>query len=311
MPESGGNLDSVVQRILALLFDANRNQQAKISLFVGAGVSREYGVPTTLGFAKRFFEDAISGLSEETRAAIRSSSDEEQIRRFIQLFKEQLDSDLAYAFFKQVERESLSQTHLDKIITYDRIIDLWRNGYIKVVVTTNFDSLFEQKTSTQRPDAAQPPFELTILDYHDLARTDRPAIIGSAILVKIAGQIERSNMLWTEEDFANKLTDEVLTWLSVRIADTPLVLLGYTASERPLADLLAHHQMYAASVVPRQLDEVKTLAQLTSRRTHLHDHVKATAGEFVTKLYESIYQHTKNQILRSPIMHFEIALDVV
>jgi len=294
MPEPGSNLDSVIQRILALLFDASRNQRAKLSLFVGAGVSREYGIPTTLGFAKLFFEDALSGLSDETRASIHLSSDEDQIRQFVKMFKEQLDSDLAYAFFKRIERESLTHTQIDEIITYDRIIDLWRNGYVKVVVTTNFDSLIEHKIAAQQQGGAQPTFELAVLDYHDLSHADRPGVIDAAILVKIAGQIERSNMLWTEDDFSQQLTERVLRWLAVRIADTPLVLLGYTASEPPLAELLAQHPMYAASVVPRPLSEIGTLAVLHSRRVHLHDHVMTTASAFVAALYESLYEHTKD-----------------
>jgi hypothetical protein len=294
MASSSENVNSVVERILSLLFDANRNQQARLSVFIGAGVSREYGIPTTLGFAKRFFEEALSGLDQKARAAIRSTSDEEQIRKFIEDFKERLDSDLAYAFFKQVEQDSLNQVQANEIITYDRLIDLWRNGYIKIVVTTNFDALIEQKFSSREASPGCPAVELTILDYHDLARTDRPSTIAGATLVKIAGQIERSNMLWTEEDFVRQLTDEVLNWLAIRIADTPVLMLGYTASEPPLAELLAKHAMYAASVVPQPLEDVASLSDLARRRAHLHEHVASTASQFVAALYESLYQRTKN-----------------
>ncbi len=293
MPTSGIPLKSVIERILALLFDSNRHRRAKLSLFIGAGVSREYGIPTTLGFAKRFFADALSGLDESTRASIESLSNEEQIRKFVSHFKERLDSDLAYAFFKKVEKESLSATQIEEIITYDRIIDMWRNGYIKVIVSTNFDSLIERKIESLNRNAS-PPFEVTVLDYHDLAHDERPAFLETAILVKIAGQIERSNMLWTEQDFKQNLTDQVLMWLAGRIDETPVLLLGYTASEPPLAELLARHKQYTASVAPQPLSEIKNLSMLFERRGRLLDHVEVTASDFVSTLYESLYQHTKD-----------------
>lgn len=286
-------LDSVIKRILSLLFDSNRRRRAKLSLFVGAGVSREYGIPTTLDFAKRFFADALSGLDESTRAAISSLSSEEQVHEFVCRFKEQLDSDLAYAFFKAVEKESLSATQIEEVITYDRIIDMWRNGYVKVVVSTNFDSLIERKIEALNRDC-DPPFEITVLDYHDLAHEERPTLLETAVLVKIAGQIERSNMLWTEQDFAQNLTERVLMWLTGRIDETPALLLGYTASEAPLAELLARHKQYAASVAPQPLAEIKNLLALAERREHLFDHVAVTASDFVATLYESLYQHTKD-----------------
>lgn len=293
MPTSGIPLNSVIERILALLFDSNRHRRARLSLFIGAGVSREYGIPTTLGFAKRFFADALSGLDESTRASIDSLSNEEQIHKFVSHFKERLDSDLAYAFFKKVEKESLSARQIEEIITYDRIIDMWRNGYVKVIVSTNFDSLIERKIESHNRNS-NPPFEITVLDYHDLAHDERPAFLETAILVKIAGQIERSNMLWTEQDFKQNLTDQVLMWLMGRIDETPVILLGYTASEPPLADLLSRHKQYAASVAPQPLSEIKNLLALSNRREHLLDHVEVTASDFVAKLYESLYQHTKD-----------------
>jgi energy-coupling factor transporter ATP-binding protein EcfA2 len=293
MSTSGIPLNSVIERILALLFDSNRRRRAKLSLFIGAGVSREYGIPTSFGFAKRFFADALSGMDESTRASIDSLSSEEQIHEFVCRFKEQLDSDLAYAFFKNVEKESLSATHIEEVITYDRIIDMWRNGYVKIIVSTNFDSLIERKIESLNRNC-EPPFEITVLDYHDLAHEERPTLLETAVLVKIAGQIERSNMLWTEQDFKQNLTERVLMWLTGRIDETPALLLGYTASEAPLAELLARHKQYAASVAPQPLAEIKNLLALSNRREHLLDHVEVTASDFVATLYESLYQHTKD-----------------
>jgi len=293
MHSSDDSLKSVVNRILSLLIDSKHNYRAKLTLFVGAGVSREYGIPTTLGFAKRFFEDALSGLDESTRATLSSLTDEEKVRSFIDLFQKQLDSDLAYAFFKRIEQEALNDKDIKEIITYDRIIDLWRNGYIKVIITTNFDSLIEKKIDVLNQEL-EAPFEVTVLDYHDLSHDDRPTLIESAMLVKIAGQIERSNMIWTEKDFKKKLTRKMRKWLAGRIIDTPVILLGYTASEYPLAELLTKHQSYMASVAPLPLVEIATLFQLSNRRHRPLDHVQVTAGKFVETLYESLYQHTKD-----------------
>lgn len=293
MPTSGSSLNSVVERILALLFDSNRRQRVRLTLFIGAGVSREYGIPTTLGFARQFFADALSGLDDHTRASISSLTDEEKIAKFVNTFKEQLDSDLAYAFFKKIEKEFLDASQVETIITYDRIVDLWRNGYVKIVVTTNFDGLIERKIESINR-TLNPIFEVTVLDYHDLAHDDRPALVDTSLLIKIAGQIERSNMLWTKDDFKRNLTKPVLMWLADKIDDSPLLLLGYSASESPLAKLLESHALYAASVAPQPLSKITTLSRLARRRKGVLDHVEATAGEFVATLYEALYQHTKD-----------------
>jgi hypothetical protein len=285
---------AAAERLIALLLDSYGNQKAKLTLFVGAGVSREYGIPTTLEFAQRFFADAISGVRQAPPPNDSPDERAQEIKEFIKTFREKLDADVAYAFFRRIEEESIAASPVEEILTYDRILDLWRNGFVKIVITTNFDSLIERKLAAYTKSSGDESFRLAVVDYNDLARDDRARIIDGRFLVKIAGQIDRSNMLWTEEDFRSKLTEPVISWLNTQIADTPILLLGYTASEQPLAELLASHKLYAVSVAPRPLQDIPTLANIAERRQRPLDHVESTAGKLVEAIYERLFERTRN-----------------
>ena len=286
-PEAAQQSGTSIARLISLLIDASGNQKARLTIFVGAGASREYGMPTTIEFARLFFQDAIS-KSEGVNFA-----DDDQIETFIREFRSQLDTDLAYAFFRRVETEQTAKSEIDSVITYDRIIDLWRNGYVKLVVTTNFDSLIERRfeayTLASRDDS-----RLAVLDYNDLNREDGPRTIDARILVKIAGQIDRSNMLWTESEFKENITPMVKDWLGHAISDTPIVLLGYTASEAPLAEVLRSHGLYGVSVAPAPMDQIPALQSLAGGRKAKFDHVETRAGIFIEELYERLFEQTRD-----------------
>lgn len=286
-PDGAVGGDASIARLISLLIDASGNQKARLTIFVGAGASREYGMPTTLEFARRFFQDAVS-KSESVNFA-----DDKQIETFIREFRSQLDTDLAYAFFRKVEAEQTAKAEIDSILTYDRIIDLWRNGYVKLVVTTNFDSLIERRFEAYTL-ASQDDSRLAVFDYNDLKREDRPRIIDARILVKIAGQIDRSNMLWTEGEFEESITPIVQDWLGHAIFETPIVLLGYTASEAPLAEVLRRHRLYGVSVAPTPMDQIPTLQSLAESRGAQLDHVESRAGTFIEQLYERLFEQTRD-----------------
>lgn len=283
-----GEGEEVVARLISLLLDSTGNQKAKLTVFVGAGASREYGMPTTIEFARLFFQDAVSKSPDVNFAST------EQIETFIREFRAQLDTDLAYAFFRKVESEKTSKAPTDTILTYDRIIDLWRNGYVKLVVTTNFDSLLERRFEAYTTASSDSSMRLAVFDYNDLKRRDGPKILDARILVKIAGQIDRSNMLWTDDEFSENITPTVQSWIEQAIAETPLLLLGYTASEAPLAEVLARHGLYAASVAPRELTQIPSLSSLAESRASKLDHAETTAGSFVELLYERLFERTKD-----------------
>lgn len=301
MDETGSTSDTietVVQRLLGLMLTPGNKLKTRITLFVGAGVSREYGIPTTFGFAQRFFEDAISGIEASRREEITGLSDEEKIATFIREFRDRLNSNLAYAFFKTLEREALDDPRIQNFVTYDRIVHLWASGYIKVVVSTNFDSLIE-KAVRKMETGPGGEFKLTVLDYNDIRRSDRPSLIDTPMLLKVTGDIERSNMLWTEAEFEDKIDKTVLDWLGNELSDSLIVLLGYTASEAPLARLLVQHPLYLASVNPRDRDSIPSLASVAKLRARGDtDHAKGLAGVFIERIYEELYQRTKDPALK-------------
>ncbi|MBF0605576.1 MAG: NACHT domain-containing protein, partial [Nitrospirae bacterium] len=307
--QPSNTIDTVVQRILGLMLASNNKLKTSITLFVGAGVSCEYGIPTTFGFAKQFFEDAISGIENSRREEISKLSSEEQIATFIQEFRSKLNSDLAYSFFKSLENKAINNPKVRDIVTYDRIVDLWASGYIKIVVTTNFDSLIE-KAVKRKDEVPGGDFSITVLDYSDLARTNRPTLINTPTLLKVSGDIERSNMLWTEDEFEANINETVLGWLGRKVLDSPIILLGYTASEAPLARMLAEHQLYLASVDLRDLDDIPTLNALAKKRLPVNtDHAKGLAGKFVERIYEELYKRTKDPKLKFSFLYVKDKLE--
>ena len=285
---------AIAERLLSMAIDSRGNKKAQLTFLLGAGASREYGIPTTIEFARKFFESA---LFYEKREISPYAASEPEIDRFIREFRSQLDSDQAYAFFRDVEERSVEESQNTEILTYDRIVDLWRNGYVKLIITTNFDTLLEKRFEAYTVSTGAPDLRLAVLDYNDLAHTDRPQIIDARVLIKIAGQIDRSNMLWTEEEFREKLSPTVRRQLEIYISDTPLILLGYTASEPPLADLLSRHSLYAVSVLPTPREKITTLQTLADRRSAKFDHAETSASAFVEKLYERLYEKTNDSSL--------------
>jgi len=296
-------LETLIERLLALILTPDNRLKATVSLFVGAGVSREYGVPTSAEFARLFFASALSGVDAEARRIFEATPDEQKVEKFIAEFRRRLNTQLAYSFFKKVEYDSVSKSRSSRSLTYERIVDLWRTGYINLVITTNFDSLLEKaarKVEVEDDDT----FKISVLDYNDLGRTERPPQAHSPVLVKLAGDIDRSNMLWTETEFETKISSLVTDWLTAELHEDPLILLGYAANEAPIRRFLIGYQAYVASVDVKERREIPNLDSLAKTRGRAGtDHAQASAQEFVEAIYEALYHRTKDERLRLSLRH--------
>lgn len=309
--QSSSRIQTVVERLLSLMLRSQGGLKTSITVFVGAGVSREYGMPTSYEFATRFLQDAVSEIDEDRRKDIENATDDQyKIEALIREFKDQLNNDIAYAFFRRIESEVIADPKTDRILTYDRIIELWRAGYINIVVTTNFDSLIERAVKTAKNTKEY--FSTCTIDYSDLSKKERPSLTDEQPLIKITGDMTRSTMLWTHDEFEQKLDDTVIKRLRSYTGNTPILLLGYTASEKPLARLLTDHEMYLASVAPKALADIPTLNALALLRGNRDTaHANATAGEFVEALHDTLYQRTKDRRLATSFHYLKDRLRAI
>ena len=291
-------ISSIVEQLLVLLLDHDGKIKSELTVILGAGASREYGVPTSVEMARRFFE---SGLSSRPKEGFVSSPQwqnvDEAFGHFIEEFGGRLDTDVAYAFFKGIEKQNKALIQSGDVLTYDRLLQLWDQGYIKFIATTNFDNILEVRLENRKTEGELKAFDLVVIDYYDLNKNDRPRLVDGNLFVKLAGVIDRSNMLWTEKQFQSSITAGVKEWLEQAISDTPLLLLGYTASEEPLREVLSKHNLFAACVAPQPLAGIQTLNSLSAIRKRPLNHAEATAGKFIQLLYERIYEQTGNDAL--------------
>ncbi|MCF6437777.1 SIR2 family protein, partial [Pseudoalteromonas sp. MMG022] len=284
------SMTSAIHRLLSYLFDENGKITKKLVIFIGAGVSREYGIPTTWGFAELFFKSPLSGFSEEEKLKVEHLADDDFIKLFISEFSSKLSSETAYSFFKEHERDAIGKARKEKA-TYDWIISLWKSGYIQLVFTTNFDTLLEETIRSKYTD-----FSFSVADYSDLQRAQIPSNISYNQIIKLAGDINRTSMLWTETEFEKAVTEEVENFITLNSYNSPILLLGYTASEKPIRRILKKHNKLKVSVNPKRLEDIKSLHEVISK-DKFNQHVETFSATFIQKLYEEIFRRTGDKSL--------------
>lgn len=277
-----------VKLLVDRLVDTNKKN--KPIFFIGAGVSVEYGIPTAWNFAKQYFNDPISGLTKAEAERLEKSSGNKLMETFIRDYTSKLTTQDARIFFQNIESAAKEKIY-SKVSTYDWIVSLWQNDYIDLVFTTNFDSLLIETGKKQ-----DPMFDIKPVGYGALNKKNNLVNDSLNNLIQLAGNTAYSKMLWTQQDFQDNITEYTKSHINQKIYNRPLILLGYTASEDVLREVLEAHEDYKVSVDPKELNEIKNLHRVISKNTY-NTHVKATASEFVRELYEKIYQSTNNQKL--------------
>ncbi len=318
-------MKTVVEQLLdwVLLNDAGKT--TAMSFFIGAGVSFEYGIPTTLRFALEFLRSIKCRLTEDEEliveqvgnkldkkdeskdaADVTDEEADELISLFIHKFRHETSPETAYSFFHELQKKALSEFSEDGILTLERIVDLWKNDYIKIVVTTNFDNFIEHRIEDSNKkilNTDETKFKHEVFDYNAIENGEIPKNVGVGMLIKACGDITRSNALWTHEDFEKKISKDVIAWIERKIAESPIVLLGYNANEKPLANMITRHSHFVASVSPSPLEKIRTLKDIHEKRiSEASDsfglrHAQSTANKFVETLYERIYEKTADKRL--------------
>lgn len=289
MPEddrsSDATLVAICEKLLALLLAADGAIKERLIFFVGAGCSAEYGVPTTLQLARDFLFGSRGGLSAEERRGLEEMDADQIFELFLSKFQKENSIDVQRRFFDDVITECQRRAE-QKSHAYEMLVDLWRNGFIELVITTNFDHLIEEVAG-----------KITVLDYRDIAAKAKPQSLEGLVLVKVAGDVRRSKMLWTSSDFAENITDDVIRWLISRTSLKPLVLVGYRANEAEIRRVLLANEREMFVVSPGRLDDARDLASAARTKVGQTYHASTTASEFLAQLTEGIYARSKQESL--------------
>lgn len=284
-PSSDAKLVAFCEKLLALLLTANGGVKERLIFFIGAGCSREYGIPTTRQLAREFLSGSRGGLSDEERRGLDDLDVDELFELFLSKFQTENSIDIQRRFFDDVIEECRRRAD-QKSHVYEMLVDLWRNGFIELVITTNFDHLIE--------DVAD---DVTVLDYHDIAAKIKPQSLEGLVLVKVAGDVRRSKMLWTASDFAENVTDDVIRWLIGRTSLKPIVLVGYRANEAEMRRVLLANEREMFVVFPGRLDDALDLASAARTKRGSTYHSSTTASEFLVELTEGIYARSNRESL--------------
>jgi len=282
---SDAKLVAMCEKLLALLFAADGGVKERLVFCVGAGCSAEYGVPTALELARDFLFGSRGGLSAEERRGLEEMDADEIFELFLSKFQKENSIDVQRRFFDDVIAECQRRAE-QKSHAYEMLVDLWRNGFIELVITTNFDHLIEDVAGN-----------ITVLDYRDIAAKAKPQSLEGLVLVKVAGDVRRSKMLWTSSDFAENITDDVIRWLIGRTSLKPLVLVGYRANEAEIRRVLLANEREMFVVSPGRLEDARDLASVARTKVGRTYHASTTASEFLAQLTEGIYVRSKQESL--------------
>ncbi|HEY0370605.1 MAG TPA: SIR2 family protein, partial [Thermoanaerobaculia bacterium] len=284
-PPADVKLLALCEKLLALLLTSSGGVKERIVVFVGAGCSREYGIPTTLELARDFLSGPKAGLDDDQRRSLENLDADELFELFLARFQKENSIDVQRRFFDDVIADCRRRAE-QKAHTYEMLVDLWRNGFIELVITTNFDHLIEEVAG-----------DVTVLDYRDIAAKDKPQAPDGLILVKLAGDVRRSKMLWTVTDFAENVTDDVIRWLTARTSLKPLVLIGYRANEAEVRRVLISNEREMFLVFPGPPESAPDLASAARTKRGPTYHADTTASAFLAELTEGIYARSKRDSL--------------
>lgn len=277
----------VSEKFVALLLDSKGRVKERAVFFIGAGCSREYGIPTTTDLARKYLKSDKGGLSQEDRDALDKKTADEIFNIFLQKFRTGNTINIEYAFFQELVEEARRKHHVT-VSTYELLTDLWKHNYVDLILTTNFDELIEERIQG-----------ITVLDYRDIRDQSFPEAQDTLTLVKLAGDIRRSSMLWTAEDFALNISDKVKRWVEGKLHGKPIALMGYRAAEREIAEILAHVDREIFAILLGELKDASNLEELASQNKAFF-YVNSTARDFLQAVTEKIYEKSKNtQLLYS------------
>lgn len=139
-------------------------------------------------------------------------------------------------YFKQTE-EDIEQKIKDPTITHRKIATLIKKGYIKVIITTNFDRLLEKALQAEG-------IEPTVIRHPNDIDGAMPIVHSEITIIKVNGDYLDTRFLNTEEEleqYDKKLNDYILSIIN----DFGIISCGWSAKwDKGLKDVIKQSENF-------------------------------------------------------------------
>jgi len=195
----------MINQNLKYIFTSN---DIKVVFLIGAGCSKEYGLPLGKKFMKKFLEKFNIQKDKENLTEI-----------FLKKYKSLTSKEKI-----EVIKELLIPSK--KSLTYKILCNLVKENYCELIITTNYDNLIEKEC-----------LKIQKFTYNELKQNDYklPATqTDKSKLIKIAGDIETNIPLWDDKDFEQNIEKFVSNQIKQLIGNKPIIFMGYSGSEEKL-----------------------------------------------------------------------------
>ncbi|MGO8879241.1 MAG: SIR2 family protein [Desulfomonilaceae bacterium] len=261
------------------------------ALLIGSGVSRSAGIPTgweiTLDLVKQLAalqgeEDAASAnpelwfrkkfskapnYSELLLQVARKSGDLRSsiIRRYFESDPERLADD--------------SKTHQK---AHTAIAKLVAKGYVRVIITTNFDRLIEKAL-----DSMQVGY--SVISTPSQAMGTMPLAIENCVLVKVNGDYRDSRILNTPEELAKKYAPPLARLIKRTFDEYGLIVCGWSGEyDRALRSILESCSNHRFTIFWASKGELKQSAKELIRSKHAERVSISDADAFFQQLADNV-----------------------
>ncbi|MBI1939475.1 MAG: SIR2 family protein [Ignavibacteriales bacterium] len=216
----------MIDPFLSMIFSF-ANNKGSYALLLGSGISRPAGIPT----GWEIIQDLIQKLAQLNNEKIETSPEEWFVKKFS---KSPNYSDLLNEVFKtSAERSNFLKQYFEpsetereqglKVPTkaHNAIAKLVKEGFIKIIITTNFDRLIE--TALEKENIVP-----NVISTVDNLKGSQPIIHSKCTLVKINGDYLDTRIRNTENEL-KKYENEFIKLLDRIFDEFGLIVCGWSA----------------------------------------------------------------------------------
>ena len=264
--------DGVLEFLARMLRAPKPGEYRSVNLFLGAGAPRGAGLPLAdelkTSAAQRVFGDAIPSEISQGRL--------EDVMEAFQRFGGQSGYELVAQEIRQFS---------DQPTAYRLLPDLITHGFIRTLLTTNFDLLLERISGDHS-------IRLTTLSS-DAEHQNTIVEPGSVLLAKLHGSADSPSTMrgsWTDGD---QLPCERATVLRQALLDCPTVFIGWAGLDPDIRPVL--REISESPTAPRifwvdpRPEPSEDVAEILSWFSSKSNYLAITADEFFDQLHNQLF----------------------
>ena len=265
------------------------------ALFLGSGVSRSAGIPTGWGIVEHLIQKIASFRNEPCvptpeKWFINTFNKEPDYSNLLEELTSTQEErvNLLRPYFEPNEEE-LTDKLKQPTIAHRKIAALVKKGYIKVIITTNFDRLIE---NALREIGVEP----TVISNPNHVENAMPLMHSDITVIKINGDYLDTKFLNIKSELS-KYDDKLEELLKEVFENFGLITCGWSAKwDLALVELIksAHKFRFSSffTYVRNYDDEFKQLAEYRKGKMVLIN----DADSFFNEIYENVDAMERNEI---------------